>query len=391
MLVCRQQLEEMAEKCMFRSAHQFAVEILRSTSAQRLTWLRQYYTSLNHPGLSNTVTNNFPEPDSSPTPSSSSSRKTAATKSHTDTRTPQNHCLKAQKNPKYTQKYHKSKIMPEGTQSNMTLSDKNSTNPQNGVQKPQKTLIVPQDNILEPPNDVPSMESEGQEEMACSARGHKRTKRGSVSGSRAFRVVGVGVDQASSSGLRSEDAAAFPDRDTRSSADFSHDRSTMLSKPTAQENKQEQNVCYWTSEKGQREKAQTLFPKQTTPTSSHSSFLTDLIGDTSILDDLLKPKSRVSSIKTCIATPFSPRNNESGSLSSQKSNTQAAQQAPSKCSRKDFWDILTEGNEESINRLTDPAEVQRVCINTNFAAGSRAGETESKSLWKTNENFLWKK
>lgn len=282
--------------------------------------------------------------------------------------------------------------MPESPQSNMTLSDKNSTNPQTGVQKPQKNLNVPQENILEPPNDVPSMESEGQEEMVCSARGHKRTKRGSVSGSRAFRVGGgVGLDQASSSGLRSEEAAAFLDRDTRSSADFSHDRSTVLSKPAAQENKQEQKVSSWTSEKGQREKAQTLFPEQTTPTSSHSSFLADLIGDTSILDDLLKPKSRVSSIKTCTATPFSPRNNESVSLSSPKSNTQAAQQAPSKCNRKDFWDILTEGNEESINRLTDPAEVQRVCINTNFAAGSRAGETESKSLWKTNENFLWKK
>uniref|UniRef100_H3CHG5 Helicase C-terminal domain-containing protein n=1 Tax=Tetraodon nigroviridis TaxID=99883 RepID=H3CHG5_TETNG len=70
---CKQQLEEMAAKFKFPSVHQFAVEILRSDPGQRVTWLRQYYMSLNHPGLSNTVTNDFPQPDITQSTSSTSS------------------------------------------------------------------------------------------------------------------------------------------------------------------------------------------------------------------------------------------------------------------------------------------------------------------------------
>lgn len=406
MLVCRQQLEEMAEKLKFPSVRQFAAEILRRNSTQRLTWLRQYYTSLNHPDLSNTVTNNFPQPDSAHTSSSSStSTKTATTKSHT--RTPQKDFLKAQKNPKYTRKNPEPKTKPETPQNNVSVPQEKPRNPQNYVQKPQKNQKIPRKNILQPPSDVPSLESEGQEEIVYSTRGHKRTKRGSVSGAGAFRAAGgLGLDQASSSGLGSGEAAAFlncTDRDTPSSPDLSHGRSTMLSKPTAQGREQEPKLSSRTSENPPAPSP----PEKATPTSSHRSFLTDLIGDTSILNDLLKPKSRgaqqtlsSASDKMRFTTPCSSRiifDTDSGSadlldsLSSPKSNTRAAQQAPSKSSRKDFWDILNEGNEESINRLTDPAEVQRVCINTNFAAGSRSGEAESKSLWKTNEKFLWKK
>ncbi|KAF6737054.1 DNA excision repair protein ERCC-6-like 2 [Oryzias melastigma] len=61
----------------------------------------------------------------------------------------------------------------------------------------------------------------------------------------------------------------------------------------------------------------------------------------------------------------------------------------SKGARRDIWDILDEGNEESINRLTDPEEVQRVCINS--ASRRKSEQNESKSLWKTNDKFLWKK
>lgn len=406
MLVCRQQLEEMADKFKFSSVHQFAVEILKRNSAHRLTWLQQYYTSLNRPDLSDTVTNNFPQPDSALTSSSSASSKTAATKSHTDTRTPQKDFLKAHKNPKYTQKNPKSKTKPETPQNNVCVPQKKLTNPQNGVQEPHKNQKIPQKNFLEPTRDVPRLDSVQQEEVVCSARGYKRTKRGSVSASGAFRAPGgLGLDQASSSGLGSGEAAAFlngPDRDTPFCPEFSHGMSTMLSKPTAQGGKREPKLSSKTSEniQGQTENAQTPYrPEQAMPTSSPSSFLTDLIGDTSILDDLLKPKSKASS-KARLTSPFSSRivsDTDSGSvglldsLSSPKSNTRTARQAPSRSSGKDFWDILAEGNEESINRLTDPAEVQRVCVSANIAAGSRSGGEESRSLWKTNEKFLWKK
>lgn len=424
----RQQLEEMAEKFKFPTVHQFAVEILRRNSTQRLAWLRQYYTSLNHPDLANTVTNSFPQADSVQisTSSSTAASSTCATKSHTDTRTPEKDVLKAKKKRKCTRKNPEPKTKPEVPQNNnVSLPQKKSRIPQNHVPEPETKPTKPQNDVLEPEKplrDVPSLESEEQEETVWGARGHKRTKRGSVSSSGAFRAGGgLGLDQAGSSGLGSGEAAAFlsrTDRDTPSSRALSHSRSTILSKPTAQGWEQEQNLSCRTSEtsQGLGGKPQTPSPPEpATSTSNHSSFLTDLIGDTSILDDLLKPKSRGGqqriapktppalssvSISTYLTTPCPSGitlSTDSGSagridfLSSPKSSTAPTHEAVSKGSRKDFWDLLNEGNEESINRLTDPAEVQRVCINTNLAARSRSAEEKSKSLWKTNEKFLWKK
>lgn len=397
--MCRQQLEEMAQKLSFPSGHHFAAEILRRPSAQRVSWLREYYTSLNHPDLSSTVTNNFPQLHSVQTSSTSSSSssystKTASIGSHT--RTPKKDVCKVQKNPKM---YLEVKSKPETLQ-----------NPKSCVQKPQKNQKISRQNILQPP----SHESEGQEEMVCGARGHNSTKRASVSGAGAVRAAGgPDYDRASSSGLGSGEAAAFrdcADRDTPSSSDVSRGRSTTLSKPAGQGLEHEPKLSSKTSEnvRGRRENPQAPSPAElAAPTSSHQSFLTDLIGDTSILDDLLKPKSRSvqqtqssASEKRCLTKPSSSRNTsntDSGSaerlefVASPKPNIPTAQQAPSKCRRKDFWDILNEGNEESINRLTDPAEVRKACVNTKFAAGGRSAEAERRSLWKTNENFLWKK
>lgn len=396
----RQQLEEMAQKFSFPSGHHFAAEILRRPSAQRVTWLREYYTSLNHPDLSSTVTNNFPQLNSAQTSSSSSSSfcsdatKTASTGSHT--RTPKKDVCKAQKNPKT---YLEVKSKPETLQP-----------PKSCVQKPQKNQKMSRQNILQPP----SHESEGQEEMVCGARGRNSTKRGSVSVAGAVRAAGgLGYDRASSSGLGPGEAAVFrdcADRDTSSSSDVTCGRSATLSKPAGQGLEQEPKLSSKTSEnfQGRRENPQAPSPaEQAAPASSHQSFLTDLIGDTSILDDLLKPKSRSAqqtqssaSEKKCLTKASSSRNmfnTDSGSaehlefVASLKPNTPAARQAPSKGRCKDFWDILNEGNEESINRLTDPAEVRKACVNTKFAAGARSAEAEHRSLWKTNENFLWKK
>ncbi|XP_023138230.2 DNA excision repair protein ERCC-6-like 2 isoform X1 [Amphiprion ocellaris] len=386
----RQQLEEMAEKFKFASVHQFAVEILSRDSTQRVAWLQEYYTSLNHPDLANTVSNNFPQPVSS------------ATKCHTGTRTPKQDVPKATKNAKYTQKNPGSKTKPDMPQANVSVLQKRSGIPQEDVQKPPKRQKISQKNVLEPLSDVPSPESEEQEETVYSARGHKRTKKGSVSSSGAFGAGGgLGVDLASTSGLGSGEAAAFlnhTDRDTPSSSDLSHGRSTLVSKPTAPE-RETLSLRITETLRGRKENS------ETPSTSNDRSFLTDLIGDTSILDDLLKPKSKsvqhkntpktpptlAPSVNTSFATPSLSRNPPDSN-----SRTQSAQQVStpvqaSKGGCKDFWDILNEGNEESINRLTDPDEIQRVCINTDFAARSRFKQKESKSLWKTNERFLWKK
>uniref|UniRef100_A0A3Q3JWG1 Excision repair cross-complementation group 6-like 2 n=1 Tax=Monopterus albus TaxID=43700 RepID=A0A3Q3JWG1_MONAL len=320
----RQQFEEMAEQFKFSSVYQFAVAILRRNSAQRLAWLRQYYTSLNRPDLASTVTNNFPQPDSaqtssSPAAASSASTKTAATVSQAETRTPQRDVSKTMKKPKYTQE----KQEPHTKQNNASVTQKRSRIPQNNVPE----------------------------------------------------------SQTNSSGLGAGEAAAFlnrTDRDSSSSPDLSHGRSTMVSKPTVQRKQQEQKLSSTTCQifQGQRENCQSLSSERAPSSSSNCSFLTDLLGDASILDDLLKPKSRGAQQRISTRLPTSSR------ITLNTDSVQA-----SKHCHKDFWDILNEGNEESINRLTDPAEVQRVCI----SARDRSGEEQSRSLWKTNEKFLWKK
>ncbi|XP_037339055.2 DNA excision repair protein ERCC-6-like 2 isoform X1 [Pungitius pungitius] len=383
----RQQLEEMAEKFNFPSVHQFAGEVLRGSSTQRLSWLREYYTSLNLPDLASTVSNNFPQPDSAQSPSSaltSSTSLKATSKSHTQNRTPQTDVPRAERRPKHTDKNPEPKTPAEASHGvsvpqkksqhphhDVPQSKTKQIHPHNDVESTKKKPNFPERNVLEPFSDVPRLEAEEQEETACSARGHKRTKRGSVSSSGALGAGGgLGLDEASTSGLGSVEVTAFQkctDKRIPSSPDLSHGGSTTSSKPTARGGEKEQNA-----------------PRR--------SLLTDLIGDTSILDDLLKPKHR--------GAPKAP-----AALSSVPASTRLTTPSPSadspnkapglhvvpKGSRKDFWDILNEGNEESINRLTDPAEVQRVCVNTNFAARGGSGKRESKSLWKTNEKFLWKK
>ncbi|KAM9858612.1 DNA excision repair protein ERCC-6-like 2 [Aulostomus maculatus] len=403
----RQQLEEMATKFKFPSVHQFALEVLRCNSTQRLAWLQQYYTSLNHPELANMVTN-YLQADLQQTSSSSSTKAvphTAATKTNTLTKDP------AQpKKRKYHQKHPEPQKKAEKMQIYDSVPQKKQNKPQNYVPEPQKKQTNPQKNAVEPLSDVPSPESEEQEETVHSARRHKRTKRGSVSSSGAFRAGGgLGVDWASSSGLGPGEAAAFllhRVTDTPSCPDVSHGRLTTLSKPTAHGTEQEQKSSSRTNGAFQE-----LNKNSASSTSSHSSLITDLLGDTSVLDDLLKPKSRGASpktpptsfsqsISTCLATPSPSRiaadadtgpATHSDSLSTKESHVPPTRKATPKGSRKDFWDILNEGNEESINKLTDLKEVERVCRNKNFAAKTLPAEEESKSLWKPNEKFLWKK
>ncbi|XP_048852240.1 DNA excision repair protein ERCC-6-like 2 isoform X2 [Brienomyrus brachyistius] len=108
--------------------------------------------------------------------------------------------------------------------------------------------------------------------------------------------------------------------------------------------------------------------------SAHVPLLSDLIGDTSILDDLFKRKTRV---------------NQSTGLSPSHASGLGER---AKVRRKDFWDILSEGNEECINKLTDLSEVEKICDNTNVAARAKKDkQADGSQLWRKNEKFLWKK
>ncbi|KAM9743711.1 DNA excision repair protein ERCC-6-like 2 [Menidia menidia] len=393
--ICRQQLVEMAEKFKFSSVHQFAVEILKRNSTERLAWLRQYYTSLNHPDLANTVTENFILPLSAQTPVPATAASSPSTKRQTENENQQKNPSKSRKRVKFSRMSPEPRAKCEAPQNNVPVPQITSGISQNGVIEPPKTIS--EKNVLDPLCDVPDSESEEQEETVGQARGRRRTKSGSVSGSGAYRAGGgLGVNPASSSGLGSGEAAAFlnrTDRDTPSSSAFSHCSSVTLSKPTAQgrDRQQKPSVRALESWHGQRENS------PLPATSSNPCFLTELIGDTSILDELLKPKPKSgqqrSHPETAPSSSSSSREpcDSGSSLHREATHQVSAPAQPTKGSRKDIWDILNEGNEESINRLTDPEEVQRICINTNIAAKKLSGHSQSKSLWKTNDKFLWKK
>ncbi|NXP28370.1 ER6L2 protein, partial [Scytalopus superciliaris] len=97
----------------------------------------------------------------------------------------------------------------------------------------------------------------------------------------------------------------------------------------------------------------------------------DLLGDTSILNDLF-------------------RNDGNGSTGSQK-RFSSGQAEKSKGRPKDFWDILNEQDEESLRKLTDVTVIEKLCERAPHSTVTEEREVCEGSLWKKNENFLWKK
>ncbi|KAI1900064.1 hypothetical protein AGOR_G00046190 [Albula goreensis] len=60
---------------------------------------------------------------------------------------------------------------------------------------------------------------------------------------------------------------------------------------------------------------------------------------------------------------------------------------------KDIWDILNEGDEESLNRLTDLSLAEQLFRRAGVSREAKkdAPVDESSRLWKKNEKFLWKR
>ncbi|NWH59438.1 ER6L2 protein, partial [Geococcyx californianus] len=114
------------------------------------------------------------------------------------------------------------------------------------------------------------------------------------------------------------------------------------------------------SENGER-KAQTC---------KKTSFV-DLLGDTSILNDLFRNDGN--------GPTESPKKFPSGWV--EKSSERP----------KDFWDMLNEQNEESLRNLTDIAVIEKLCERAPLPPVAEEKEVSEGSLWKKNENFLWKK
>uniref|UniRef100_A0A3Q2PT13 Excision repair cross-complementation group 6-like 2 n=1 Tax=Fundulus heteroclitus TaxID=8078 RepID=A0A3Q2PT13_FUNHE len=394
--ICRQQLEDMAQHFKFASVHQFATEVLRGKSSQRLGWLRQFYASLNRSDVAETVREKFPDPAGQP-PSPATATSLSATKTSDKTQG-----MKSSRARGTRKRSQPRRTNPKSPQKNASPPQIGSGILKNDVLEPAKKPKMHEKNLAGRLRDVQRFVSEEQEEAVCRAGGHSGKQTSSVSTSGACRAGGgLASDQASSLGLGSGEAAAgllnHTDRDAPSSSDLRRCSSATVSKPTAQDGEQEQRSSPKTTE------ALRDSSGPPPPTACNSSFLKDLIGDVSILDDLLKPKGKnvrqkntpetlpipsVTLNQTLLAS--SSQNLPPGAASTSTTQSPALAQT-SKSARKDIWDILSEGNEERINRLTDPEEVQKVCINAGFAARGFSGQKESRNLWKTNDRFLWKK
>ncbi|XP_050768827.1 DNA excision repair protein ERCC-6-like 2 isoform X1 [Gymnogyps californianus] len=97
----------------------------------------------------------------------------------------------------------------------------------------------------------------------------------------------------------------------------------------------------------------------------------DLLGDTSILNDLFRNDGN--------GPTESPRRFPSGQVEKSKERP------------KDFWDMLNEQNEESLRKLTDIAIIEKLCERAPHPPMTQEREVCESSLWKKNENFIWKK
>ncbi|XP_030215033.1 DNA excision repair protein ERCC-6-like 2 isoform X1 [Gadus morhua] len=219
---------------------------------------------------------------------------------------------------------------------------------------PQKSPRIPQGRVAVGGRDI--------------ARGRKRTHRASVSSSAASRAAGVPCsDPAGSSSLEPCGEAAALDPAASGAAVGRTDRACPPS------------------------------PHREAPSPSDPrSILTELIGDTSILDDLFRPTSARGAPQRRLAAA-SPSQTPRPCLHADGSDpaTQARSAPPPPprhtAGRRDFWDILNEGSEESLERLTDLSVLERVRGRTARPDLGASGEGGGSALWKTNDKFLWKK
>ncbi|XP_013925092.1 PREDICTED: DNA excision repair protein ERCC-6-like 2 isoform X2 [Thamnophis sirtalis] len=132
------------------------------------------------------------------------------------------------------------------------------------------------------------------------------------------------------------------------------------------------------SSKGQLNLKGTLSPQKRLMSDSASSqaeicqknAVADLLGDTSILNDLF-----TSNENSPAERPRRPLNGPA-----EKAATRP----------KDFWDMLNEENEECLQRLTDVTAIEKLCERPSFTSLFKEKKESEKSLWKENDNFLWK-
>ncbi|XP_072537957.1 DNA excision repair protein ERCC-6-like 2 [Salminus brasiliensis] len=308
--VCKQQLEEMARFFGAKTVQEFAEELVRSNSAQRLTKLREFYSHRN-PELTDLIKQTFPKPETepkppvSPPPSTSTATRQRTTSKRTLSVSAQRHLVEGQEAEEERVKKKRASNAQRAVDPRCRSNGQNRPGKKSEFSSPgsgPRPVELPPS----PPTDIlPQNNLFTREECNPRLSHVRRTSEGQLS---------------SGSELSSFSRAAEPS--------------------SSQPNK---------------------------------NLITDLIGDTSILDDLFKPKRSVDRPKPAPAPIPSPTER-------------------TKNKGKDFWDILNEGNEDSINKLTDLSQVEKLCRSVSVSGRSKSESSlESSQLWKKNEKFLWKR
>ncbi|XP_007231662.3 DNA excision repair protein ERCC-6-like 2 [Astyanax mexicanus] len=313
---CKQQMEEMARFFRAKSVQEFAEELVSSTSAERLAKLRGFYSHRN-PELSDLIKQTFPKPENKPkapvTPASSTS--TATRHRTTSKRTLSDSALRP---------LHEEEEAEEDRKGRETMKKNRASNAESALN--------------------PNYRSNGQ------TRQGRKSRILSPEASRSPTELphspsGTDIKPQNDILTRTERNPGLA-QVTRPSKDKPSTSSELPSSSRAAE------------------------PGGSQPT---KNLITDLIGDTSILDDLFKPKRSADRPKPAPAPIPSPTER-------------------TKNRGKDFWDILNEGNEESINKLTDLTQVEKFCRSVSVSGRSKSESSlESSQLWKKNEKFIWKR
>lgn len=300
--MCRQQLEEMAQFFGFDSMQDFAEDILKNDSEQRLSRLRSFY-SQKSPELKNITEKTFPKSNVKPKPPTSP---------------------------------------PPSTARQRTTSKRAHPN---FPHKPQVEVPTPEVDDQRKPSKKKRMgKAETSEVHVHCSTDHLNNK---------MKMSSTDKYPTSSSGRLPQRCSA-PVEESKTNI-------TSSSQPFKDKEHTSRSPQFSTDDGVASSSTQT----------SSSSKITDLIGDTSILNDLFKSKKK---------TVDQPRDAKTSTCTER-----------AKSRGKDFWDILNEGNEESINKLTDLTEVEKICNSVSVSAKSRGNEkTESSQLWKKNEKFIWK-
>uniref|UniRef100_A0A3B4DRQ8 Excision repair cross-complementation group 6-like 2 n=1 Tax=Pygocentrus nattereri TaxID=42514 RepID=A0A3B4DRQ8_PYGNA len=310
--VRKQQLEEMVQFFGAKSVEEFAGELVRSSSAQRLSKLRKFYCHKG-PELTDLIKQTFPKPKPEPTPPVSPLPPTSNV--NRQRTTSKRTLLHSAQRP--LQERREAEGERETVKKKKTSKAQSAVEPRyhpNGWTQLNAKDFFPSPGSSRSPSELP---------LRSSTDVQPNLSAGAVCNP---SVVSSSLVRQSSKDQPSAESSSFS-------------RADHAEPGCAQSNK---------------------------------TLVSDLIGDTSILDDLFKPKRGVDRPKAASAPLPSPieRTKNRG---------------------KDFWDILNEGNEDSINKLTDLSQVEKLCRSVSVSGRPKSEKLESSQLWKKNEKFIWKR